>query len=113
MATAPVDQSKADEGNKVAVTLTLLGKEYKVACPDGEQAGLEQAATMLDARMRAIRESARNVGAERLAVISALNLVHELNQGMTSMATRNDEEQARTRGFLERLDEKMTAAVNT
>jgi len=61
----------------VPVTVSILGKEYKVACPREEQSALIAAATFLDERMREIRESGKVIGGERIAVMAALNLAHE------------------------------------
>jgi len=64
-------------GELVPVTVSILGKEYKVACPPEEQSALIAAATFLDGRMREIRESGKVIGSERIAVMAALNLAHE------------------------------------
>ncbi len=61
----------------VPVTVNILDKEYKVACPRQEQAALIAAATFLDARMREIRDGGKVIGGERIAVMAALNLAHE------------------------------------
>ncbi len=60
--------------------VNILDKDYQVACPESEQAALTRAADELDKRMRAIRSSGSIVGLERIAVMTALNLCHELQQ---------------------------------
>ena len=55
----------------------LLGKEYKVACPPEERTALQAAAALLNARLLEASEKSRASG-ERLAVMVALNLAHEL-----------------------------------
>ena len=62
------------------VFVNILDKEYQVACPPEEKRALNEAADELDARMRAIRASGNVIGAERIAVMAALNLCHELQQ---------------------------------
>lgn len=57
--------------------IQLLGKEYKVACPPAEQAALQAAAELLDARLTEAAGSGRFSG-ERLVAMVALNLAHEL-----------------------------------
>jgi len=64
----------------VPVTIMILDKEYTVACPPEEKAGLEEAARMLNARMRQVRDSGKVMGAERMAVMTALNIIHEVNR---------------------------------
>jgi cell division protein ZapA len=60
------------------VSLTILGKEYKIACAPDEQNDLIQSARQLDAQMRQMRDSGKVTGAEKIAVMAALNLAHEL-----------------------------------
>ena len=62
------------------VTITILGKELMVACPDDERESLSAAARYLDQRMREIQDSGKVIGAERCAVMAALNLTNELLQ---------------------------------
>lgn len=49
-------------------------------CDEEERAALEASAQQLNARMREIRSTGRIVGGERIAVMTALNLIHELMQ---------------------------------
>lgn len=60
------------------VSVRILDKEYQVACPPEERDALLRAAQELDERMRTIRNSANIIGLERIAVMAALNLSHEL-----------------------------------
>ena len=60
--------------------VSILDKEYQVACPEDERAALTRAAADLDKRMRSIRSSGAIIGLERIAVMAALNLCHELQQ---------------------------------
>jgi cell division protein ZapA len=62
----------------VPVTVRILDKEYRVACEPREQEGLIQSARMLDHRMREIRQTGRVIGMDRIAVMAALNIAHEL-----------------------------------
>ncbi len=58
--------------------ITLLGKEYRVACPPEERDALQNAVAYVDARMREIAEKTHSNIAERIAVMAALNIAHEL-----------------------------------
>lgn len=60
------------------VTVKLLDKEYTISCPDGAEAELLASADYLDAKMREIKSSGKIVGLERIAVMAALNMSHEL-----------------------------------
>lgn len=56
----------------------ILDKAYKIASPAAEQDNLRRAAQYLDRKMREIRGSGKVLGLERIAVIAALNIAHEL-----------------------------------
>jgi cell division protein ZapA len=62
----------------VTLDITLLGRDYKVACKESERAELLDAVTFLDRRMREIRDGGKVAGADRIAVMAALNIAHEL-----------------------------------
>lgn len=66
------------------VTVRLLDKEYQVACPEDEREALLESAEHLNRKMREIRDSGKVVGADRIAVMAALNLSHEMLQGKSS-----------------------------
>jgi cell division protein ZapA len=71
-------------GNTVSVT--ILEKEYQVACPEDQQAELLLSARHLDEQMRAIRSTGKVIGLERIAVMAALNISHELLQTRNGVA---------------------------
>ena len=59
--------------------VTLLGREYKVACKESERAELLDAVAFVDRRMREIRDAGKSAaGVERVAVMAALNIAHDL-----------------------------------
>ena len=58
--------------------VSILGRDYRVACKESEREELLQAVQFLDRRMREIRESGKITGAERIAVMAALNIAHEV-----------------------------------
>ena len=61
-----------------SVSLTIMGKEYKIACEPDEQDNLIRSASELDAQMCKMRDSGKVGTAERIAVMAALNISHEL-----------------------------------
>ena len=65
------------EGQKT-IEVNLLGRTYHVACDDDERAALTQAVAYPDAKMNEIRKAGKVMGAERIAVMAALNVAHEL-----------------------------------
>lgn len=61
-----------------AVDVAIMGREFRVTCPDEEREELLQAVTYLDKKMCEIRDNGKVVGSERIAIMAALNIAHEL-----------------------------------
>jgi len=62
----------------MTITLRLMGREYTVNCPPEEHETLIASAEFLNERMSAIRKRGKALGAERIAVMAALNIAREL-----------------------------------
>ena len=58
--------------------INVMGREFRVACPDNEQKGLLEAVDYLNKKMNEIRDAGKVVGLERIAIMAALNIAHEL-----------------------------------
>jgi cell division protein ZapA len=56
----------------------ILDKSYRINCPEQEQESLRNSAMYLDKRMRDIKSSGKIIGVDRIAVLAALNIAHEL-----------------------------------
>ena len=63
---------------EIPIIVQILDKDYRVACQDGQQDSLLASARFLDQKMREIRGGGRVIGTDRIAVMTALNLAHEL-----------------------------------
>jgi cell division protein ZapA len=61
-----------------SIEVTLLGRNYRVTCGDGEREALMQAVAYLDGKMNEIKNSSKVTGTERIAVMAALNIAYEL-----------------------------------
>jgi cell division protein ZapA len=70
----------ADSDRPSPVTVQILDKDYRIACSPEEQHGLMDCARMLDQRMREVRQNGRVIGADRIAVMAALNLIYDLTR---------------------------------
>ena len=68
---------------KGAVTITLLGREFRVGCPEGEERQLMASVDYLNRKLKEVRDTGKVVGNERIALMAALNIAHESlsNQG--------------------------------
>lgn len=64
----------------VAVSLQILDKEYRIACPAEERDNLLASAQRLNETIQDIRDSGKVVGTDRIIVMAALNITHELLQ---------------------------------
>jgi cell division protein ZapA len=60
------------------VDVMIMGREFTVSCTDEERQGLLDAVNYLDKKMHDIRDAGKVVGVERIAIMAALNLSHEL-----------------------------------
>ena len=58
--------------------INVMGREFRVACPDNEQKGLLEAVDYLNRKMAEIRDHGKVIGLERIAIMAALNIAHEL-----------------------------------
>lgn len=83
------------------VNVKILDREYTVGVEPGERDGLMAAAHLLDARMREIRGNNRMAAIDRVAVLAALNLAHELLQ-VRQQSEQRDQALNRTLGELNR-----------
>lgn len=61
----------------VSLDVAIMGREFRVACPDEERESLLQAVTYLDRKMREIRDHGKVIGLERIAIMAALNITHD------------------------------------
>ena len=66
--------------NNEPVSVHILDREYTVGVEPAERESLTAAARVLDGKMREIRGSNRMAAVDRIAVLAALNLAHELQQ---------------------------------
>ena len=57
--------------------ISIMGREFRVACPVAEEAILLQAVQLLDSRMHDIRTAGKVIGIEKIAIMTALNMTHE------------------------------------
>ncbi|OYV17503.1 MAG: hypothetical protein CG441_1426, partial [Methylococcaceae bacterium NSM2-1] len=71
------------------VSLIIMGKEYRIACDPEEQDDLIHSAQQLDVQMRKMRDSGKIAGPDRIAVMAALNLAHELQMMKNQNAILN------------------------
>lgn len=57
--------------------VTIMGREFRIACKEEERQQLLDAVAFLEKRMREVKETGKVVGTERIALIAALQIAHE------------------------------------
>ncbi|AOD13965.1 cell division protein ZapA [Xanthomonas fragariae] len=95
--------------NNEPVSVRILDREYTVGVTADERESLTAAARLLDLRMREIRGSNRMAAVDRVAVLAALNLAHELQQ-LREQQALYDRELANT---LETLNRRLDSITDT
>ncbi len=95
--------------NNEPVSVRILDREYTVGVTADERESLTAAARLLDLRMREIRGSNRMAAVDRVAVLAALNLAHELQQ-LRDQQALYDRELANT---LDTLNRRLDSVVDT
>ncbi|HEX2595074.1 MAG TPA: cell division protein ZapA [Luteimonas sp.] len=62
------------------VNIRILDREYTIGVEPDARDSLMAAAKLLDGKMREVRGANRMAAVDRIAVLAALNLAHELQQ---------------------------------
>ncbi len=95
-------------GNDVVqVPVRILDKEYTIACPVAEREGLLESARVLNDKMRDIRNTGKVIGSERIAVMAALNITHEMLQQKQHGGGYTDDVGSRLRRLQKRIDDAL------
>ena len=89
------------------VAVHILDREFLIACTAEERPGLLAAARYLDAKLREMRANARTSALDRLAILAALNISHEL----LGERERGEREAARLADKMQALSGKLERAV--
>lgn len=85
--TAPKDAKEIKD--QKGVTITVMGREFRVAAPDGEERQLLESVDFLNKKMREVRDTGKVVGNERIAIMAALNIAHEHMQKPSGRAAKS------------------------
>lgn len=96
-----------DSNTTKAITVTILDKEYLVACPEEERHELARSADYLDRKMREIRDGGKVIGADRIAVMAALNISHELIYPESTGNQFHESLTGRIKGMQEKIEQAL------
>ncbi len=89
------------------VTIHILDKEYLIACSEDERHDLLRSAEYLDKKMREIRDSGKIIGSDRIAVMAALNISHELLSKEDKSGSTDNNISHRLRSIQDKIDEAL------
>ena len=92
--------------NQDSLTIKVLEKEYRVACPPEEKEGLIASATILNEKLMQIKNKGSVISTERIAVMAALNMSHEILNGKELVGEHADLND-RIDSLSERIDNTM------
>ena len=91
------------------INISIMGKDFSVACPPQEQEDLLAAARYLDQNMKDIQKTGKIIGAERCAIMAALNITNELLK--LQRDTQGQEQvQARLNSLQAKIDDVLSTA---
>ena len=93
--------------NPKPINVTLLDKEYLIACTDEERDLLHRAIELLNLKMREVKASGKVIGSERIAVMAALHIAHDLLQ----YKDRNESYTTSVDNLIRRLQNKIDDAL--
>ena len=82
--------SEKEEEKKKNIKVSIMQREFTIACEEDETEGLIEAAAYLDKQMRTISEGSQVLGMDRCAVIAGLNITHLLLQLQKQVGTHED-----------------------
>ena len=83
-----------------------MGKEYRVACPEEEKANLQASADLLNEKLNEIKQQGSVIGTERIAIMAALNLSHDILNN-SALSIENDDLNQR----IDALSDRITDSV--
>ena len=89
------------------IEISILGRNYKIACEDDEREALMQAVSYLDGKMGEIKKAGKVSGTDRIAVMAALNIAHEL----LSLKVGNGFDIGQAKRRISLIEAKLDAAI--
>lgn len=91
--------------------ITLLGRIYTISCRPGEEEALLRSAHYLDSALEGIKARAKTQDNEKIALMAALNITHELLDGLATLKTQKQQVDgmiSRLEGALSRVDDTLS-----
>lgn len=83
-----------------------MDKEYRIACPEDEKTNLRASADLLNEKLDEIKQAGSVIGAERIAIMTALNMSHEILHSQSLVVEHGDLNQR-----IDKLSERISASM--
>jgi cell division protein ZapA len=80
-----------DTGKMTQVSVTINGRQFRMACEDGQEGHLMNLARELDARIGALRRKFGEIGDTRLTVMAAITVADELAEAAARIKRLEEE----------------------
>ncbi|MDO9311770.1 MAG: cell division protein ZapA [Nitrosomonas sp.] len=91
--------------NNKPLNLDIMGREFCVTCPDEEREEIQLAAAYLDNKIQEIKAEGKVIDSDRIAIIAALNITHELLMLRTGTGFDMNEFRRRINSLKKKIDE--------
>ena len=72
------------------LTIKIMEKEYRIACPEEEKDNLKASAELLNEKLGEIKQQGSVIGTERIAIMAALNMSHEILHSQSLVVEHGD-----------------------
>jgi len=96
---------------KGGLTINLLGREFRVACREGDEAALLASVEYVNRRMKEVRDTGKVAGNERIALLAALNIAHEFLSNPCKSSAGASQDAAAIRRRIVVMQETLEAAL--
>lgn len=94
--------------NNEPININIMGREFYITCPDEEREELQLAAAYLDRKIQEIKAEGKVVDSDRIAIIAALQITHELLMLRNGTGFDMDEFKRRIISLKKKVDEAIS-----
>lgn len=88
------------------LTIKIMDKEYRIGCPEEEKENLRASAQLLNEKLNEIKQQGSVIGTERIAIMTALNMSHEILHSQ-SITAEHDELNERIDNLSDRISQSI------
>lgn len=89
-----------------------MGREFCITCPDEEQEEIQLAAAYLNNKIQEVKAEGKVIDSDRIAIIAALSITHELLMLRNGTVFDMDEFKRRIVSLKKKVDEVMMRKEN-